>query len=114
MMKKFVVMTAVLTSLAAGAETFQVSPGNDSFGKAAKNWKTGDTILLAPGRISGHTPLRQQGTAVLRRVDSPRRHSRAPWCSAATGTRLNSKTVAAECGKHGGKAFPKLFSNATP
>lgn len=49
MMKKFVVMTAVLTSLAAGAETFQVSPGNDSFGKAAKNWKTGDTILLAPG-----------------------------------------------------------------
>ena len=48
-MKIFVVMAAVLSCLSASAETFQVSPGNGSFGNAAKNWKTGDTIILAPG-----------------------------------------------------------------
>ena len=51
-MKKFIALAAVLTSLAASAETFQVTPGNGSFAKAAKKWKAGDTIILAPGEYS--------------------------------------------------------------
>ena len=58
-MKKSIALAAVLTGLAASAEVFNVSPGNGSFEKAAKNWKTGDTIILAPGEY--HNTLRRGG-----------------------------------------------------
>ena len=58
-MKKIFALTALLAGFAVSAETFQVSPGNGSFEKAAKKWKPGDTILLAPGEYQ--SKLRRGG-----------------------------------------------------
>ena len=50
-MKKIYAMAVLVTVLTAWTETFQVSPGNGSFGNAAKNWKPGDTVISLRGNI---------------------------------------------------------------
>lgn len=43
-----IILAGVLT-IPADARVFNVKPGDKSFTRAAKKWKSGDTIILAPG-----------------------------------------------------------------